>query len=317
MLFTQSAGNTPRWSVQKNLSSDISEDIGAINEIGSTAVYFIKKSRGKWVVAQNGDKKAEMIVVNYPNKQVNLAVKGVKVKSGRAPDRFWCGTNLFIPTGSKACKSEFAVVSYTAKQVVAGLLILPAWVITGTLPRNKIIDTAQLESALKESGLLAYLDQQDNMRWMANYRQEFKSITSSSSAEKFIATYQSSDPNGLVRQARKMRDQYLAQEERQRLAELAQRRAALAQQQALADARAKKEELRVAQARKMVSDYRATVRTGSQSNCGPVLEARGGLVKVYHPVMNYGNEHWIPLNQIFPSNYGCRFYNGQYVVPSY
>lgn len=66
----------------------------------------------------------------------------------------------------------------------------------------------------------------------------------------------------------------------------------------------------------------ATFRNGKLSeetvtNCGPILEVKKTMVKVYFPVKDYGNEHWIPKNEIFPDGYGCAFTNGQYVGPTY
>ena len=48
------------------------------------------------------------------------------------------------------------------------------------------------------------------------------------------------------------------------------------------------------------------------TNCGPILEVKKTMLKVYFPIKDYGNEHWIPKNEIFPEGYGCSFINGQY-----
>lgn len=62
-------------------------------------------------------------------------------------------------------------------------------------------------------------------------------------------------------------------------------------------------------------EFRSTIKVGSETNCGPVLEIRADLAKVYSPVKDYGNEHWIRVDQLFPPLTGCRFLNGQYEPP--
>jgi hypothetical protein len=64
-----------------------------------------------------------------------------------------------------------------------------------------------------------------------------------------------------------------------------------------------------------VAKFRKSLKEGGDTNCGPVIEARRSMVKVYFPVKDYGNEHWVRKEQIFPPDYGCRFVNGQYQVP--
>jgi hypothetical protein len=61
--------------------------------------------------------------------------------------------------------------------------------------------------------------------------------------------------------------------------------------------------------------FRRAIKPETETNCGPALEIKGSLVKVYFPVANYGNEHWIRRDQLFPPKYGCRFFNGRYEPP--
>jgi hypothetical protein len=70
-----------------------------------------------------------------------------------------------------------------------------------------------------------------------------------------------------------------------------------------------------AEQQKVVAAFRNKLRDGDETNCGPVIETKGKLVKVSFPVADYGNEHWIRRDQIFPSGWGCRFLNGQYQSP--
>jgi len=72
---------------------------------------------------------------------------------------------------------------------------------------------------------------------------------------------------------------------------------------------------RVAKETQRIASFRKSIREGVESNCGPVIEVKANLVKISYAVANYGNEHWIKRDQVFPSEYGCRFYNGQYQSP--
>ncbi|MEZ8602730.1 hypothetical protein [Vibrio splendidus] len=64
-----------------------------------------------------------------------------------------------------------------------------------------------------------------------------------------------------------------------------------------------------------MADFRSKLSEGFATNCGPVIEVKENLVKVYHTVMNYGNEHWIEKSKLFDTNYSCSFVNGTYRPP--
>lgn len=72
-----------------------------------------------------------------------------------------------------------------------------------------------------------------------------------------------------------------------------------------------------AQARQQaqVREFRAKVSMTTATNCGPILEIKGRLAKVYAPVRDYGNEHWIPVADLFPPGWPCSFFNGNYQPP--
>ena len=61
--------------------------------------------------------------------------------------------------------------------------------------------------------------------------------------------------------------------------------------------------------------FRNSLKEGDETNCGPVIEVKAKLVKISFPVQNYGDEHWIRRDAIFPAGYGCSFVNGQYQPP--
>lgn len=64
-----------------------------------------------------------------------------------------------------------------------------------------------------------------------------------------------------------------------------------------------------------IAAFRKALKSEDSTNCGPVIDRRGNLFKVYFPVSNYGNEHWIRRDNLYPAGFACRFVNGQYVPP--
>lgn len=66
---------------------------------------------------------------------------------------------------------------------------------------------------------------------------------------------------------------------------------------------------------KLVDSFRKTLKEGDDTNCGPVIEVKSKLVKVSNAVANYGNEHWLKRDQIFPLGYTCNWFNGEYQPP--
>lgn len=65
-----------------------------------------------------------------------------------------------------------------------------------------------------------------------------------------------------------------------------------------------------------IANWRTSIKVSDETNCGPIIDIKTGLIKVAFPVENYGNEHWVKLNQIYPANFPCRFVNGRYQAPN-
>ena len=98
---------------------------------------------------------------------------------------------------------------------------------------------------------------------------------------------------------------------RQRLNGLIRQKQQFAQAMQRRAARRRLRNLRIARR------FEASVKVGTRTNCGPVLRLRAGMAKVYSPVKDYGNEHWIALRTLAPPAYDCSFMNGQYVPPQF
>lgn len=140
--------------------------------------------------------------------------------------------------------------------------------------------------------------------------------------QNYIDKYQGNDSCNLIPQAKVNLAVLIAQEKRRKIQEemdLTER----AKAEAVAEmervrtevARQAKEAERQAKELKLITAFRKSIADGDETNCGPVIVVKGKLVKVASAVANYGNEHWIRRDQIFPAGYGCRFVNGQYQMP--
>lgn len=78
------------------------------------------------------------------------------------------------------------------------------------------------------------------------------------------------------------------------------------------DAAQETERQRQAEAKKVLA-WRKTLQVGSDTFCGPVIEVRHPMVKIFISVQlqGFGNEAWLKSSDIFPPEYGCRNVNGR------
>lgn len=101
---------------------------------------------------------------------------------------------------------------------------------------------------------------------------------------------------------------------REKMMEQAQARAVESRAQQMRE-EAQRQALAREQLLARAKDLRSKIKTGTFTNCGPVIELRGNLAKVYFPVHGYGNEHWLEIDSLYPSSAGCSFTNGRYDPP--
>lgn len=141
---------------------------------------------------------------------------------------------------------------------------------------------------------LAGVEEKEKADALFRYRKEFQTAETVYGFQSFIDNYSQNDPDKLVPKAQSKLNVLLAQE---KIGEEKARRA------------------QIEEGRKL-SMWRQSLRDGDETNCGPVIEVKGKLLKIAFAVANYGNEHWIRRDQIFSSSYGCSFVNGQYQTPN-
>ncbi|MBV8659391.1 MAG: hypothetical protein JO142_16335 [Burkholderiales bacterium] len=308
----------------------ISNRLGNIQRPGEQ-VYLVKAEDGRWRYARAADTKldgVERIRVDYsanlpmvyldapsfmPNGdlvQMNPKLSDVYSACSREAKRAVEQTraNGFYST----CNSSFTKTK-TGLSVIANLLEAPAVISAGTTARLIGINRDEMQKAVAESGVIDGLRGDlaaDAARQTHDeYLAAFRNAKTSDQLTMAINQYANNDPDNLIPEATQRRDQLKAAEE---LAAQKKIQAAAADYVAALERAKKVDEA----ARAMVTHFRQTLRVGARTNCGPVVEMRGDLMRVYLPVRDYGNDHWIDRSDLFPSGWGCRFVNGNYVPPT-
>lgn len=219
------------------------------------------------------------------------------------------GTSFRNRSHYSICASDLTKNNAGAAEMVIGNLFNVA---LGTVRSTVIVDTELLHNAAAQSGAFTTAEAWRQQVDLQRYRDQFESANTSSKFEAFIQSYKNNDPDNLVPQATIRRDELRTQEARNKATAEQERVAQLK----LQNEQKKQDEIRRKERQKEISEFRRNIKIETKTNCGPVLEVKGQLVKVYSPVQNYGNEHWIDRSTLFPWNYGCSFFNGQYRPPA-
>lgn len=120
---------------------------------------------------------------------------------------------------------------------------------------------------------------------------------------------------GLIRRLQSQTDAtWAAVDFDHQLPQLHQRLSAIAaQEQAQRDQALAAEQQRQQQLAQQLQAWRQTVRVGSNTFCGPVIEVRPPMVKIAIrvPLTGYSNEAWLNVNELYSPNYGCLHRNGR------
>lgn len=178
------------------------------------------------------------------------------------------------------------------------------WADVDAATRKKAVDDAAKANQIREANEAAKYQSDKVTLLNAKSKAEIEAVIKSVEV-KMRSGIHKDDPEGLLPQAKQKLEPYLLAERKQKELE--------ASQQAKVDAAlAKEAAARQAKEQQQLASFRKSLAEGGETNCGPVIEAKGKLVKVAVAVSGYGSEHWIRRDEIFPSGYGCRFFNGQY-----
>jgi hypothetical protein len=263
--------------------------------------YFLKMENGKWRMAAPIERKLDDESVErltFSNGRLFLKLNtGCTVLNTAGPFESSCGCVKEMASSARS-SAQYRVCTTNFRSYFQKTRVLLGHDVFETR-----IDEDRVLRAAKEANLLDAVNAQ-------SYKQAFYRIDSSETASNFIKIYSENkyDPELFIAAAKSKRDQYIvteAQEQAEAQARLERERISLERVAAQDKAKLIAEEKRYA-------TFRQAIKGGTETNCGPVVEVKGNLIKVYAPVQNYGNEHWIRRDQIYPAGETCQFINGQY-----
>lgn len=200
--------------------------------------------------------------------------------------------------GYNACRSTLTKAASIAENALIAAVGFPI-LATGSVPRVVIVDDEKVATLIQQTSALqavknkiSELNREKEKDLAAQEREKYKNTfaraVSVDQWDDFIRKYTDNDPDRLVPLAIERRAVALKKERDDR------------------SSQAKIVQERIAK----VDQFRRSLKLGSETNCGPVVEIKDSLIKVYFPVSNYGNEHWLRREALFPNSYGCRFLNG-------
>lgn len=201
----------------------------------------------------------------------------------------------------------------------------------GTIFKNSDAATSDIKSVDKElinkivekSGLLKAIDAKKALFVFESCQNRFKDAKTSDDFSHIINECSSSkESEQLVALAIKNRDLLKIQEEQKRVQdEQMAKTYELRMQKMIKDAEvenirlAKIEQKSIDSVTDNIKAFRKTLKKGSQTNCGPVIDMKDSSVQVLFPVEGHGDKHWINIDKIYPKGNGCRFVKGKYLAP--
>lgn len=337
---------------QRLLTYRVSPHIGHEN---ATRLYYLTQNGASWVAAPTGDltqENVERVAVNTSTGEITLDVLRGSRETGTAAgyiDKWECfqglaGSGFRNTNNYSICSSNLAKGVTGAFDATIGSLNM----LFGKVRRIMAVDQEKILAIAESSGLIDMIEQDIQVARTAEYHKLFALATTPSNIERFVSQYQGNDPEGLIPQAQarlqqaqleQYRDTYKAAATRMDFSSFVDTyskndpdnlvpsaRKRIREIDALEVERAKQEKIRNDLAAKQAAEqykkemmqlavFRKSLADGDETNCGPVIESKGKLVKVSFAVSGYGNEHWIRRDEIYPASYGCRFVNGQYRAP--
>ncbi len=323
MLFTGCAQTSNQQSLK--VSQEVQKKIKKPLTIGSyrskSGYYYvlIEKKNNRWEIVDIKDveirerqnQQQEILRVDQSYSQVIPNYQFTGYSSGNT---YECG---YLMTTEKysPCTSQLTSTSVgksVAKNIAAAVTTLG--LASGS---HKYVDQNLINEAVVQTDLFNMIESKKNTFEKILYERLFYEAKTISDYDSFIAKYSLNDEKNFVPIAIKKRDelkieQKLVEEEKQKK-EIEQKRIKEEMDKAIAEASQKAKKERI----KEVEYFRETLAVGTTTNCGLIVEMKESLVKVYYPVQNYGNEHWIKRNELFPQHYNCNFFNGKYIAPLY
>ena len=142
----------------------------------------------------------------------------------------------------------------------------------------------------------------------SDYHYRFREARTSAEIEAYIAAYEKNDPEGLVEEA-----------QRHLTAVRAQEREAQLRQQKESAAREAKRRKDVEALRTKLAAWRKSLKIGSDTFCGPVIELRLPMVKiaVTAQLQGFAAETWLKIDELYPDWMASCFNTNGRVSPQF
>lgn len=182
---------------------------------------------------------------------------------------------------------------------------------------HKYLNQDLVNEAVNKSGLLNAIELKKIEFEKEEYLKTYQAAQTSKELTSFINKYKNRDFDNLIASA-SAKLKLLTENEKSENIRLAKQKIENEILQQKIENEQKKLEIKIAREKShKLEIFRKSLNVGTNTNCGPVIEIKSSLVKVYFPVPNYGNEHWISKEDLFSIDYSCQFLNGRYIKPSF
>lgn len=295
-------------------------------------IHFVKQD-GKWTLKSIGDypslndiNNEEVLVFSNDFTRVQPDYRDMKL--GKPQEGFTCMTGILRGKQANArsdynpCDSSLTSVQSlnVGANVALAVFSFGISAATGTSTRIVEVDPNKVVALLDETGALDSISTFRREKWLQNYRADFKKISSSKDVEHFIRSYSADDPDGLVTQVETMKTLILAKEDEARRNQELRKQEALRAQQLAAEererARIESEKLRLEFEKKaraeeaaalhrrntLTAEFRRTIKLGSDTFCGPVINIRGPMIQIAARVAldGFTGEPWLKITEVYP-----------------
>lgn len=263
--------------------------------------------------------KQEILRVSNDYKIVELYFKNSLPKS--SDNRYDCTSSLNTNVYNQ-CTTDFSgsyAGATAAKNIVSALSG------TSTSGSHRYIDYDLINQTIKDTKLFEAIEER---KFISEHKDVFKTLKTLEDYDWFIDRYSFiKGSESLVPKVIQKRDEMLKAKEKDAVDALeAEQKASLEEQakdaarearvqrekeinQRMTNIAAKSEQNAIDEINKKLRSFRQSIKKGTSTNCGEVMELKGSQAKVSK------NEQWINTDKLFPKEYGCVFVKGHYVAP--
>ncbi|MDQ1267642.1 MAG: hypothetical protein QG560_285 [Campylobacterota bacterium] len=244
-----------------------------------------------------------------------------KIIPANTSNRYACGAsnnkNQYTP-----CTSN--LTSYAPAQNIVDIIKN----LNSNSPKDKYIDKNLIAKAVKETDLFNAIESKKNIFEYEQCERSFSQASTVDEFNTFIEKYSHlKNAEQLIALAVQNRDAMLekikAEDEKRRieeeqLAKIHEQKTQIRKKQLEKETSMleQMEQRAMHNFTKNIENFRQTLKAGAETNCGKIVEMKKSAVKVHFPLKDYGDEHWIDLDKIFPKGHGCRFVKGKYIAPA-